>query len=74
MAVVENLSIAVFARRLGISERTVWRMLSAGVLESRRIGGRRLIPSSEAERIMAMDEDEAHRFAERVACESRRSG
>ena len=46
-----NLSIAEAASLLGVSRSTVYNRLRTGELRSVRIGRRRLIPSSELERL-----------------------
>lgn len=48
-----GLSIADFAKRLGISRSTTWALIRADKLRTVRVGTRRLIPSSELSRILA---------------------
>lgn len=47
------LSVAAFAELVGVSTRTAERMISAGQVRSVKVRGRRVIPGSEAERILA---------------------
>lgn len=47
------LSVAEAAHLLNISERLVWRMIPTGEIRSIRLGGRRMIPRSEVDRLVA---------------------
>jgi len=58
---VERLSfgVAEAARALGVSAKTVSRLVAAGTLRSVRIGGRRLIPADELRRLLTPPESAA---------------
>jgi excisionase family DNA binding protein len=46
------LSLAEFAKAIGVSRTTVWRRISAGDLRVARFGGKVLVPVSEVARIL----------------------
>ncbi len=45
------LSVVEAAHLLNVSERLVWRMIPRGEIRSVRLGGRRMIPRSEVDRL-----------------------
>jgi excisionase family DNA binding protein len=45
------LSVAEAAHLLNVSERLVWRMIPKGEIRSIRLGGRRMIPRTEVDRL-----------------------
>lgn len=45
-------SVANFSKVYGLSRSTLYEMMSKGQLHSVRVGGRRLIPASEGEKLL----------------------
>jgi excisionase family DNA binding protein len=50
-------SVVDFARNLGISRSSVYKLLSAGRIRSFKIGARRLIPAIELKHLLSADPD-----------------
>jgi excisionase family DNA binding protein len=48
---VELLSVEEFAHRAGVARSTLWALLNRGEIGSTKLGGRRLIPSTELDRL-----------------------
>jgi excisionase family DNA binding protein len=48
---VELLSAEEFAHRAGVARSTLWALLNRGEIGSTKLGGRRLIPTTELERL-----------------------
>ena len=53
-APVELLSVAEFCRRAGISRSTAWLWVQDGTIGSLLVHGRRIVPSSEIERLASL--------------------
>jgi len=50
------LSVSDAARLLGIGERSAWRLIARQELRSIRLGGRRMVPRTEVDRLASMAE------------------
>ena len=50
------LSVSDAARLLGIGERSTWRLIARQELRSIRLGGRRMVPRTEVDRLASMVE------------------
>lgn len=50
------LSVSDAARLLGIGERSAWRLIARQELRSIRLGGRRMVPRTEVDRLASMVE------------------
>ncbi len=63
-------SIPEFARRTGLSARTIWRLVDNGSIPSLRVGRRRLVPCDDAIAALRQQSEREDKAADTQATES----